>query len=119
MKYEVTYRDYDIFLIRTFRGVITMDDILSTWEHIFTKNLITEKHRGVITDYRNCIPEVDIEDTREFENFFKLNFKNFKGLKIAAVIDSPKIAIAMILKNNIPNIKLESFSTMRGAKNWI
>jgi len=123
MKYKVIYKSIDDgkVLIRTFKGTITVDDIISSWKHILEQILILEKHKGVITDYRESdeLSTIKFEDTKDIKKYIEENFEVFKNLKLAVVIDSPKIVVPILFMDDFPQLNMEIFSTMRAAKHWI
>ncbi|NQV37524.1 MAG: hypothetical protein HQ509_05910 [Candidatus Marinimicrobia bacterium] len=87
-------------LIRTFKGTVTVDVILSSWEYVISNNLITQNHIGVISDFRETNLLVRRESVKIFENFYDENIQLFKELKLAQIIDSPKIIFPLVLENS-------------------
>lgn len=121
MNYSVEYKsdEDDIILTKSFKGTVTMSDIISSWEHVINNKLITQNQRGIISDYRGINWQAEIEDLDELENYCKENINFFKNLRIAVLVDSPKIVLPIIFKRKCPEIKTMPFNTIRAATDWI
>lgn len=117
---KVTYKySKNEILLRIFKGSISVHSIINSWKDVITDK---RKYKGVITDYRYLKDEnilVDVDDISEFTKYIKLNIEFFKSIRFAVVVNSPKIAIPMILKNNFPELKFETFSTIEAAVEWV
>ena len=121
MKYPVEYefdKDCEI-LIRKFKGTVSMNDIISSWEEIIAKNLISSKHKGVISDFRETNLQVDMRDMDKISAYFNDNITIFENLRLAQIIDSPLIAYPMIFRINNPKTPLKPFSTLEAAIIWV
>ena len=121
MKYEVDYKEVkDLkILFRTFRGVVSMADIISSWKYAINNKLITSFHKGVISDFSSADLQIDKDDIFKLEDFYNKNMNLFEKLKVAQIVDSPKIIFPMLFQNEFPNFKSKPFSTVMAAKKWI
>ena len=121
MNYTVEYTiDEDVnILTRTFEGVVTITDIIASWEYVINNGLISENYKGVISDFRGVNLQLVEKDFSKLENFFKQNRNIFKNLKMAQIVDIQKIIYPLIFQIGNPGINTKPFSTTEDAKNWI
>ena len=54
MKCEISYRYVEdgLVLIKEFKGIITLDDIIGSWNEIIIEGKLVKNLKGVITDFR-------------------------------------------------------------------
>ncbi len=115
MSDNIEYSSDEDILIRTFKGTITMKDVISSWVYVIETGLISQYHKGIISDYREANIQIEIDDVEKLMLFFKKHEDIFKNLKLAVVIDSPNIAIPMYLTHKYPKIAAEPFSSIEAA----
>lgn len=117
----VDYKDnLDLrILTRIFRGEVTVDDTISSWQHVLDNDLVTENHIGVITDYKGADLQAQRKDLEALKIFFSENINIFKSLKLAQIIDTPDIANAILFVSEYSEINSQAFSTMGSAIEWV
>ena len=71
INYTVEYKseESDSILTRTFKGDVTMTNVISSWEYIINNRLITQAYKGVISDFSEACIQSDIEDIGKLKNF--------------------------------------------------
>lgn len=106
-------------LTRTFEGIITMTEIIASYQYIIDHKLINQDFTGIISDCRKTDFQVYSDDFGILEAFFQENINLFKNLKLAEVIDTPKIVIPMLFEIQFPQFKSKAFSTVGAAEKWI
>lgn len=122
MKNIVKYNfiNNDSILIRSFYGEIDNSFLIKTWDDVI-KYVETHNIKSLITDFRESnIDELDIE-TKDIIISIIRKYKNFfNNIKIATVIDSPKIYIPTIATYDLKpdDIMLKCFSTIESAIKW-
>ena len=121
MNCSIEYKNKEdlTILTRIFKGIVNMTDVLASWNDVIKNRMLTQNHKGVISDYREATLQVEAEDLVELAKFFSENINVFRDLKLATVIDSPKITIPMLFKMSNPEIISYYFSTLEAANNWI
>ncbi|MBI9035479.1 MAG: hypothetical protein JEZ03_13515, partial [Bacteroidales bacterium] len=84
---NVTYEyNSDIrILFKYHYGVITLEDIRSTWEYAISNKLIPKEVNGFILDYSKASFGIKIEDYVEIPNFYKEHLDVFANTRIAIV----------------------------------
>ncbi len=106
-------------LTRTFKGIVTMTDIISSWEHVINDIPISNFQKGGISDYRGTDLRINIDDVYKLKNYFAANINIFKNLKTAQLVDTPTIALPMFFQMIFPDFQSKPFSTVEAAIYWI
>jgi len=121
MRYSVEYKENEAgdILFRTFKGTVTMNDIISSWEDNINNRLISKDHLGSISDYRKAKLQIELEDLNKFANFYKKNIHLFKNMKLGVISNNPDIALPVYFQMHHSEIQLKSFSTIEAAIIWI
>ncbi len=114
-----SYSEDGLILIREFRNKVTMKDIIDSWEEIVMKDMIPQNVKGVVTNFNSCELNINPGELDEIYNFFQRNIHYMMNLKIAVVIDSPKVVFPTLFKLRYSAILLESFCTKEAAIKWI
>lgn len=101
-------------------GLISIEDIASSWYFAFENNLIPQNVKGFILDYRNATFNFEIEDHIEISEFYKKHIDVFKNLKIAIITDKPKdVVIPILVKSKDSGYESRPFSTIEAAIIWV
>ena len=121
MEWAVDYKNSEnpIVLIRTFNGSICMENIISSWEYIIREEVLLPDHVGVVSDYRHTEFQIKKEDVEKLHAYFEENKSIFKTLRVAQIVDTPKIVFPMLFEKNHPGFKSQAFSTMKAALIWM
>lgn len=116
---SMKYIDSDnTIIVRTFSGIITMDDVIHSWERIIENCLIGKNIKAIITDYMGVDIKADTIDTDKLSDFFRKNKNLFAGIRIIQVVDSPLIVYPMLLELEFTDLLIKPFSTMKAAMEW-
>ncbi len=114
-----TYSQDGVILLRKFHEELTMEMMIESWKGIIDNDMISSNVRGVVSDFSQCNINIGLRDLKQFFVFIENNKGFFGKIKIAEVIDSPKIALPMIFKGRYGLSQLEVFSTKEKAIEWI
>lgn len=106
-------------LIRTITGEVSAEDIVALWENEIREQVITPSHVGVVTDYRDAEITFDTDGLDLIEQLILRHPELARNIKIAPVIDTPKVIIPIILRERYPYVRLKVFSTVEAAVKWI
>ncbi len=107
-------------LFKYYYGMITIDDIESSWEYAFENDLIPKETKGFILDYRNSNFKMKIEENAEIVAFYKKNLDIFGGFKIAILTEEPQdIVIPILVKTEDEGYSSAPFSTLEAAIAWV
>ncbi|WP_298364268.1 hypothetical protein [uncultured Lutibacter sp.] len=101
-------------------GLITIEDIKSSWLYAFENNIIPKENKGFILDFRNSKFNIKLSEHAEIADFYKNNLDVFGNFKIAIITDKPKDIVVPILVQYLDDGYTSCpFSTPEAAINWI
>jgi len=120
---NVKYSYVNIFerriLCREFSEDASIRDVISSFEEIIDKNMLSDNTCGIITDLRGVKFEINPKIFKRVSGFLKNNPKLY-DYKLAAITDSPKQVVMVILANNVSSrLNAKPFSTYEAAVNWM
>ncbi len=118
-KVRFSYCERDTVLVKSFKGGISFQEYIDAWLKVRGLRMLQRNVKGVISDFSNCEFNIEEEDLDELFVFFQKNINFVVNLKLALVIDSPKVAVMtlFIKKYKIDQIKI--FSSKISAMDWI
>ncbi len=70
-KFKYHYDSSMGILYKTYYGLITIEDIESSWEYAFQNNLIPKERKGFILDYRQSNFSIKIDHHYRIADFYK------------------------------------------------
>ena len=118
----IEYKKYinysEEILVRKFEGKIHVEDIIGSWKYLIENNMITDNHKGVITDVCKCELDFKQESFRKLLEYIKKN-PLLKELKHAVVCDSPNNIVFPYMAEDERDLNVKPFSTFESATNWI
>jgi len=113
------YKMDDGIVIQYFKGPVNIDDIISSWDNLFRKEIVHPGLKGVISDFTGAGLDIEMKDLLTMREFLLKNSKLVKSLCLAQVVDSPKIVMPLYFENENPEFTTRGFSTLEAAKMWI
>ncbi len=106
-------------LIRDFKNVVTINEIIDSWEYLFEKNLITPKTRGIINNLTECELKMDLKSRTILFDYLN-NKEDLKRLKLAVICTSSKtIVFPTLAETEVDKVRIKPFSTVQAAVSWI
>lgn len=119
-KFEYKFNNSTGILFKTYYGLITIEDIESSWKYAFENGLIPKEKKGFILDYRNSNFNIKIDEHISIVNFYKKHLKIFGNYKIAILTLEPSdIVIPILVKSKDEGYSSRPFSTPEAAIAWI
>jgi len=119
-KFEYQFNNSLGILFKTYYGLITIEDIESSWEYAFENGLIPKEKKGFILDYRNSNFNIKINEHTLIANFYKKHINIFGNYKIAIITEEPRdIVIPMLVESQDEGYSSKPFSTLEAAIAWI
>ena len=120
---NVKYSYLNVFdrriLCREFSEDASIRDVISSFEEIIDKNMLSDNTCGIITDLRGVKFEINPKIFKRVSGFLKNNPKLY-DYKLAAITDSPKQVVMVIIANNVNSrLNAKPFSTFEAAVNWM
>jgi hypothetical protein len=106
-------------LVRNFVDSVDFDEILSSWEHLVTSELITPDIKGIINDLSGCELNLDLENFAILTDFLKKQDK-LRLIRLAVIADSPdKMIFPMLGDLKLKEFEIQPFSSMEPATRWL
>ncbi|MFD0932656.1 hypothetical protein ACFQ0R_08640 [Psychroflexus salinarum] len=119
-KFEYKFDDSLGILIKTYYGLITIEDIESSWRYAFENGLIPEKKKGFILDYRKSNFDIEIDEHTLIADFYRKHIDVFGNYKIAIITENPKdIVVPMLVESLDRGYYSKPFSTFDAAVDWV
>jgi hypothetical protein len=107
-------------LYKYYFGVITAEDIKSSWEYAFERGLIPDRMEGFIIDYRRAQMNIKRGEEKEISEFYKEHIEIFGNYKIAVITEKPEeIVVPVLVEAGNEGFFSRPFSTMEGARTWM
>jgi hypothetical protein len=119
-KFDYHFNPSLCILFKTYYGLITIEDIETSWEYAFEHNLIPKENKGFILDYRNSHFDIAINDYTAIPQFYKKHLDVFGNFKIAIITQEPKDTVVPVLvAMEDDGYVSKPFSTMEAAIAWV
>ena len=107
-------------LFKTYYGLITIEDIESSWNYAFKNDLIPKKIKGFILDYRNSNFNIRTDRYTAIADFYKKHIDVFGNFKIAILTAEPRdIVIPILVESLDEGYSSRPFSTIEAAIDWV
>jgi hypothetical protein len=117
MKASIEVQNDVIF--RRFSGEVCIDDMIQSWKEILTKYDDLGSYKGIVTSFL----EADIQSVDNNLNimveYLKEYLDRIRGLKVAIVMDTPKVTNTIIMNQKMKHLHIRPFSTEAAALEWI
>ncbi len=119
INYKKIYLYSESIIIRKFSGIISVDDVINSWDYLIKNHLLTEKQKGAISDLTQCQLDINPESFEKIALYLK-NIPLFKHLKIAVISNTPdKTVFPLMGEMQEKELKIKVFYTIEAAINWI
>ena len=92
----------DNVILRCFKGDVYFEDIIDSWNEIFSRYENLTSFNGIVTDF--------LDATLHHED---------KNLNIAIVMDTPQVTNTIMMARKMIQLQIRPFSTREAAMNWI
>lgn len=119
-KFEYQFNSLLGILFKYYYGLITIEDIESSWDYAFKNGLIPKDVKGFILDYRNSNFNMEVEEYNKIADFYKKHIEVFGNSKIAILTEEPKdIVIPILVNSKDQGYSSRPFSTLNSAIDWV
>lgn len=119
-KFKYQFNSLLGILFKYYYGLITIEDIESSWEYAFKNGLIPKDVKGFILDYRNSNFNMEVEEYNKIAYFYKKHIEVFENCKIAILTEEPKdIVIPILVNSKDQGYSSRPFSTLNSAIDWV
>ena len=101
-------------------GIISLEDIRSSWEQIFYTDLIPSETKGFVVDYRNAVMNIPPGQHARIAEYYKEHLEVFNNRKIAVLTENPQnVVISILVESKDEGYQSKPFSTMEAAVRWV
>lgn len=119
-KFKYDYNEENRLLYKYYYGLITLEDIITSWLFAFDNNIIPNDVKGFILDYKNANFNIPIKDHIKIAEFYQKHLDVFANQKIAIITDNPQdIRIPPMVSTKDDGFNSKAFTTLTAAINWI
>lgn len=119
-KFKYQFNSLLGILFKYYYGLITIEDIESSWDYAFKNGLIPKDVKGFILDYRNSNFNMEVEEYNKIAYFYKKHIEVFENCKIAILTEEPKdIVIPILVNSKDQGYSSRPFSTLNSAIDWV
>jgi len=117
MKTSIEVQNHVIF--RRFNGEVNIDDMLQSWNDILTRYDDLGSYKGILTSFLEADIKSDDNNLNIMVEYLKEYLDRIKGMKIAIVMDTPKVTNTIIMSQKMKHLHIRPFSTEAAALAWI
>jgi len=117
MKASIEVQNKVIF--RRFSGEVCMDDMIQSWKEIFTRYEDLASYKGIVTSFLEAEIQSGDNNLNIMVEYLKGYLDRIRGLKVAIVMDTPKVTNTIIMNQKMKNMHIRPFSTEAAALEWI
>ncbi len=115
----VSIEDRDNVIIRCFSGDLTLDDIIKSWDEIFSRYDDLTSYKSIVSDLLNINLKFGEEHHHNLVEYLTGHIDRIEDMKVAIVLDTPQITHPILLNRKIKKLQIRPFSTMDAAIKWV
>lgn len=106
-------------IYRRFSGEVSIEDMIETWKEIFTRYEDLASYKGILTSLLDAKIEGADNNLNLVVEYLKGYLDRIRGLKVAIVMDSPKVTHTIIMNQKMKNMHIRPFSSEAAALEWL
>jgi len=118
----ITYKKHPLYpkdiLIKEFKGAISGEDIIASWEELRLSNSINKNVKGIINDLSICDLVMTMPEFGKLMEYLK-GQDYLKNIKLAVITDTPSTVVFPMLGESQTNLLIKPFCTTKSAVDWI
>lgn len=119
-KFKYQFDDATKILYKYYYGIITLDDIYSSWDYAIANNLIPKETKGFILDYRQGTFNIGLYEYPKIAEYYINHLEIFRNQRIAIITESMEDRLIPILvETKDQGYKSKPFSSLERAINWV
>jgi uncharacterized protein (DUF488 family) len=117
MKVSIEVHDQVIF--RRFSGLVSIEDMIESWKEIFSRYGDLSAYKGIITSFLNADTKSHGNNLNRMVEYLKEYVDQTRGIKVAIVMDTPKVTSTIIMNQKMKHMHIKLFSSEEAALEWI
>jgi hypothetical protein len=107
-------------MYKHYYGLITIEDISSSWDYAMANGLIPNETKGFILDYRKASFDINIREHGQIADYYKNHLDIFRDKKIAIITQTSKdVLIPTLVESRDEGYQSRPFYTVESAINWV
>lgn len=100
-------------------GIITISDIIKSWNIAFDQKVIPEGTKRFVLDFRGAHFDIDVNEIHQISNFYEAK-SAFRQARIAVLTVDPKdFVIPILVQSYNASLSTRPFSTLKEATKWV
>ena len=115
----ITFDEQDGVIIRRFTGEVKFEDVIESWNMLFTNYPMLEDYNGILTTFLDSEIELEDKNLNALVEYLKNHLEQLKDLKIAVVMDTPMVTSTIIVGQRVKSLQIKPFTTLEAAMHWI
>ena len=109
----------DSVIIRRFIGDVYHDDVIKSWNEIFSRFENLNDFKGIVTDMLDAEIHDENKNLNRLVEYLKEYTHRLKGMKMAVVRDTHLVCNTILLDRKIKQLQIRPFTTRDAAMGWI
>jgi len=109
----------DKVIVRCFKGDVYLQDIIDSWEDVFSRFEDLMAYKGVVTDFLGANLHHEDNNMNILIDYLKGYIDRMNDMKIAVVMDSPHVTNTIMLGQKMKHMQIRPFTTRKAAIAWI
>jgi len=107
-------------LYKHYFGMITLEDIYSSWDYAINNNIIPAGTRSFILDYRDASFDINVKEYHKIADYYADHLEVFKNSKIAIITQTPKdVVIPALVETKDKGYVSKPFYSIEAATDWV
>jgi len=106
-------------IFRRFHGEVSIDDMIQSWKEIFARYPDLTSFKGILTSFMDADIQSADDNLNIMVEFLKHHLDRISGMKVAFVMDTPKVTNTIIMNQKMKNMHIRPFATEEAALHWI
>jgi hypothetical protein len=106
-------------ILRRFSGEVCIEDMIQSWDEIFTRYDDLETYKGIVTSFLEADIKHEDNNLNILVDYLKGYLGRIRGMKIAIVMDTPKVTNTIIINQKMKHLHIRPFSSEEAALEWI
>ena len=109
----------DNVIIRRFKGDVFLENIIDSWNVIFSRYEDLTAFKGIVTDLLDAEMHHEDKNLNLLVEYLTGYISRMEGLKIAIVMDTHMVCNTIIIDRKIKQLQIRPFATRDAAMSWI
>ena len=109
----------DNVIIRCFQGDVYLQDVIDSWNEIFSRYDDLTAFKGIVTNMLDAEMQHEDKNLNILVEYLKGNLDRMGNMKIAMVMDTPQVTNTILMGRKMKQLQIRPFTTMDAAMSWI